>query len=97
MIQEDGKTVCISGCSHRGVLNIVRGFCPDVLVGGFHFMKLDPQTADAPFLELAAQELLSYPAVYYTGHCTGEKAYAFLKERMGDRLHSLSTGLRIVI
>lgn len=97
MIQEDGKTVCISGCSHRGVLNIVRWFQPHVLVGGFHFMKLDPQTADAPFLELAAKELLSHPTEYYTGHCTGEKAYAFLKERMGDRLHSLSTGLRIVI
>lgn len=97
MIREGGKTVCISGCSHRGVLNIVRWFQPDVLVGGFHFMKLDPQTGDEPFLELAAKELLSHPTVYYTGHCTGEKAYAFLKEKMGDRLHSLSTGTCIVI
>jgi 7,8-dihydropterin-6-yl-methyl-4-(beta-D-ribofuranosyl)aminobenzene 5'-phosphate synthase len=78
-------------------LNIVRWFQPHVLVGGFHFMKLDPQTADATFMELAAKELLSHSTVYYTGHCTGEKACAFLKERMGDRLHSLSTGLRIVI
>lgn len=93
LIRENGKTVCISGCSHRGILNIVRWFQPDVLVGGFHFMKLDPQTADAAFLERAAKELLSHPTVYYTGHCTGEKPFAFLKERMGDRLNTLSTGM----
>ena len=92
VIRENGKTVCVSGCSHRGIRNIVRWFRPDVLIGGFHFMKLDPDTSDAVVLEQAATELLSYPTVYYTGHCTGEKQFAFLKERMGSKLHALSTG-----
>ena len=98
LIREDDKTVLISGCSHRGILNIADAFEPDVLVGGFHFMKLDPQLhADARRLEHAAQALLARKTLYYTGHCTGEAPYAFLKERMGERLLPLTTGLEIVI
>ncbi len=92
LIEEAGKRVVISGCSHKGVLNIAAWLAPDVLVGGFHFMKLDPAGADAAFLEAAASALLAHDCVYYTGHCTGEAAYAFLKARMGERLHGLHTG-----
>ena len=40
MIEEKDKRVLISGCSHKGILNIVKWFKPDVLIGGFHFSKL---------------------------------------------------------
>ncbi len=91
IVEEEGKRICFSGCSHRGILNIAAHFRPDVLVGGFHFMKLDP-VADAQRLGDAAQELLQYPTVYYTGHCTGEGAFAFMKTIMGHSLKALSTG-----
>ena len=98
LIREGEKTVLISGCSHRGILNIAAAFKPDVLVGGFHFMKLDPESEeDAQRLEHAAQALLRHKTLYYTGHCTGEAPYAFLKARMGERLMPLTTGLQIVI
>lgn len=88
LIGEDGKTVCFSGCSHKGILNIVRWFRPDNLVGGFHFVKLE----DEDKLRESARFLLDSPTMYYTGHCTGEKQYRILKSVMGDRLHSISTG-----
>jgi len=97
VIRENGRRIVISGCSHKGVLNIVSWLRPDVLIGGFHFMKLHPEGADAPLLEDAARILLAHPCMYYTGHCTGENAYAFLKERMGGRLHALRTGDAFVI
>lgn len=92
LLQEGDKRVLISGCSHRGIRNIVRHFRPDVLVGGFHFKHLDPAGDGVQVLREAAGELMKYPAVYYTGHCTGQAQYDFLKTTMGDRLHALSTG-----
>ena len=97
LIQENGKRVLISGCSHKGILNIVDWFQPDVLIGGFHFTKLDPDGEGRTVLEDAAQILKQYPTVYYTGHCTGQAQFAFLKERMGDQLHYLAAGDTIIL
>lgn len=40
LIEQAGKRVLISGCFHKGILDLVEWFRPDVLVGGFHFSKL---------------------------------------------------------
>ena len=87
-ITEGEKRILLSGCSHKGILNIAGYFRPDVLIGGFHLNKLD----DLQELEHIAQELLLGNTVYYTGHCTGEKQYSELKKMMGSRLQRLSTG-----
>lgn len=97
VIHEDGKRVVISGCSHKGILNIVSWLSPDVLVGGFHFMKLDPAGSDAAILEDAAAQLLAHPCAYYTGHCTGADAFSFLKSRMGSCLHDIACGDTIIL
>lgn len=96
LIEEAGKKVLFSGCSHRGILNITRHFRPEVLIGGFHFMKLDPLT-HGDLLSQAAGELLELPTTYYTGHCTGQSQFDFLKDRMGSRLQSIRTGTVIEI
>lgn len=92
LIEENGKRICFSGCSHRGIQNIVHWFQPDVLIGGFHFSKLDPTGDGAVLLEEAARCLMESPTVYYTGHCTGQAQFAFLQQRMGTRLREFSTG-----
>lgn len=92
LIEEDGKRVLISGCSHKGILNIMEWFFPDVLVGGFHFMKTEPGET----LARAAAKLNGYSARYYTGHCTGELQYAYLKKYMTG-LEYLSCGKTVVI
>lgn len=88
LVREGEKRILISGCSHKGILNIVRWFQPDILIGGFHFMKIQ----DEAVLKAAAEALLQYSTVYYTGHCTGEAQFAYLKAIMGDRLHRIQTG-----
>jgi len=89
LIEEQGKRILISGCSHRGILNIMHRFQPDVCVGGFHFMKLSP---DSEELRRAAELLADYPTTYFTGHCTGQAQYDAMKQILGDRLHALSSG-----
>lgn len=91
LIREGEKRILVSGCSHRGVMNIKTWFAPDVFIGGFHFMKLDPER-DRIKLRAAASALMQKETLYFTGHCTGDAQYAMLKDVMGERLHRLSTG-----
>ncbi len=86
-VEEKGKRILFSGCSHRGILNIAAEFSPDVLIGGFHFSKL-PLDED---LKDAARQLAAQNTDYYTCHCTGEEQIAFMKPYL-PRLFSLSTG-----
>ena len=87
LIVENGKRILFSGCSHRGALNIVNRFRPDVLIGGFHLMK---HPIDDALIDYA-RRLDGCPVEYYTCHCTGEEQYAAMKPHM-RRLHYLSTG-----
>lgn len=97
MIEENGKKVLFSGCSHRGILNIMENFKPDVLIGGFHFMREELKDGKNQCLDNAAEILRDYHCEYYTCHCTGLSQYAYLKERMGDSLHYLSSGKTIIV
>ena len=91
LIREGERRIIVSGCSHRGAMNLKTWFAPDVFIGGFHLMKLDPEK-EATRLKFTALELLKQETVYYTGHCTGEAQYDALKIHMGERLQRLSTG-----
>jgi 7,8-dihydropterin-6-yl-methyl-4-(beta-D-ribofuranosyl)aminobenzene 5'-phosphate synthase len=93
MIEENGKRILFSGCSHKGIVNIASHFEPDILIGGFHLMNV----TDEGLLSQVADTLLQLPTTYYTGHCTGGPQYTFLKQRMGDRLHAISTGSVITL
>lgn len=92
LVEENGKRVLFSGCSHRGILDIADWFRPDVLVGGFHVSKLAPGAE----LDEAARILNRYDTAYYTCHCTGVEQYAYLAERM-PRLHYLACGDSVVV
>ena len=82
----------LMGCGHKGVLNII-GQCPaapDIVIGGFHLYS--PRTGEClpepVIMDLAA----NLPdAVYYTGHCTGDKALAILTRELRE-IHPLMTG-----
>lgn len=92
LIEENGKRILISGCSHKGILNIMHWLRPDVLVGGFHFMKRGLDET----LVSDARRLAAYPTDYYTCHCTGVEQYRRMKPHM-ERLHYLSAGQTISI
>lgn len=87
LIEEEGQTILISGCSHKGILSIANHFRPDFLIGGFHFMKIsDPDLLDHSARHLPAN------TTYFTGHCTGSAQFARLKTCLGPRLNSIQTG-----
>lgn len=97
LITEGDKKVLLSGCSHKGIRNIMEWVQCDVLLGGFHFMRLALEGEDRRLLEDAAHALMEYPTTYYTCHCTGLKQYGLLKEIMGEQLQYSATGDHITL
>lgn len=96
IVTEGDKKVLISGCSHKGICNLMEWAKEEKLrtiIGGFHFMTLEPE--DYGQLDQAAEALLQYPVTYYTCHCTGLDQYRYLKEKMGERLHYIAAGQTI--
>jgi len=87
LITEGSKRVLFSGCSHKGIENITEWFKPDVLVGGFHFSKM--QVGEELFS--LAKNLASYNTRYYTCHCTGSEQLAAMGEYIKE-LHGISAG-----
>ena len=92
LIEENGKKILISGCSHKGVLDIENWFEPDYLIGGFHYSKLP---LDNKLIEYA-KRLDAHDTKYFTCHCTGKEQADFMEKYM-DKLEYLSCGKTIEI
>lgn len=99
LIAEGDSRVLISGCAHRGIVNIIRkagqiDSAPlTAVVGGFHLAITGTAEVNEPLVDGTAEFLLESPGtVYYTGHCTGMPSYERMKRRMGDRIHYLHAG-----
>lgn len=93
LIEEAGKRHLITGCSHRGILNIATHFRPTTLIGGFHLRHATPE-----HLNHCASCLSALPtARYFTGHCTGEASFRHMQNILGARLLSLSTGQTLLV
>ena len=96
LVEEGDVRMLMTGCTHRGIRNVMHwsaGDAPTHVIGGFHFMKVPPE--DTAYLNAAANDLLSFPAQYFTCHCTGLDQYRYLKQRMGDRLDYIAAGQSI--
>lgn len=99
VITQGEHRILMSGCAHNGILNIldryyeIFGTYPDVVISGFHMMKKSDYTEEeVDNIRQTAYELLKTKALFYTGHCTGQKAFEIMKEIMGEQLRSFHSG-----
>lgn len=98
VISSGGKEALISGCAHKGIVNIMeqvselRGRAPDLVISGFHTEREAYKEQDIDSIQAVGRELKKYGSMYYTGHCTGEVAYRYLKEILGEQLQYFAGG-----
>lgn len=90
--------VILNSCSHGGADNIITEVSNTfpgkkilALIGGFHLFN----KSEEDVRELAERIKRTGISRVYTGHCTGKRAYAILKETLGDQLWQLSVGMGI--
>ena len=80
------KNVLIMGCGHCGVVNILERAAehrPEICIGGYHLsIPVTKKTVPEEILAGIAGELRQYDMDFYTCHCTGDKAFAYLAERV---------------
>lgn len=91
LIEENGKRVLVSGCSHKGILNIVNRFRPDIFIGGFHLCGAIEKYGEEHVLDIAKM-LDGFGGTYFTMHCTGDAEYRLMKTVLGKKLNELKAG-----
>jgi 7,8-dihydropterin-6-yl-methyl-4-(beta-D-ribofuranosyl)aminobenzene 5'-phosphate synthase len=107
-IREKGGLVVFTGCSHRGIVNMVdavaqrfQGLPVKAVFGGFHLIglpMLNTMAGSKKEVEDIARTLRRYDiGRIYTGHCTGPKGYRVLKGVLGEQLELLHTGSRLEV
>jgi len=98
IVTEKGKAALFSGCSHKGIDNIMcsaKKHSPTIhaVFGGFHLYNPVTKTEEPQeAVQRLINELSAYDTVFYTGHCTGSKAFESMRDSMGEKVQYLSTG-----
>jgi len=98
IITSEGKSVLFSGCSHKGITNILntaKNHQPAIqaVFGGFHlYNPATKSTEPQEVLQRLSDELSTHNVVFYTGHCTGSKAFDIMSNSLGDKVQYFSTG-----
>ncbi len=105
LLLELGKTILICGCAHKGIVNIIEKAASlterniNIVVGGMHlYNPITKRYESDDFIrELGKSLSKNRVSNYYTGHCTGEKAYQILKKELNSKIGDLKTGTIIEI
>ncbi len=104
LVIREEKTLLLSGCAHNGILNILDRYrelydgLPDIVLSGFHMMKKSDYTErETEIIRQTAEELAKKDILFYTGHCTGQKAVDIMRPVLGDRLTAMYCGMEILI
>lgn len=104
IISEGDKNILISGCAHRGIINIIEqaiqlaGTPMDAVIGGFHLSCPSISTSEPDeTIEAIARALLAWPTRYFTCHCTGLEAYEKLRILMGDQIRYIQAGAELTL
>jgi 7,8-dihydropterin-6-yl-methyl-4-(beta-D-ribofuranosyl)aminobenzene 5'-phosphate synthase len=104
VVFENYNKVLFSGCSHNGIGHIIdtleqrAGILFSQIVGGFHLSHFDEFNVDqADFLDALSLRFKNRKDTeFFTCHCTGEKAYNYMKFHLKDKLVRLKTGDSII-
>jgi len=103
IVTSEDKSILLSGCSHKGIANILctaKNHQPKInaVFGGFHLYNPATKSTEPPeVVQNLAGDLSAHDVMFYTGHCTGSKAFAIMQDSLGDMLQYFSTGSIIEI
>lgn len=99
LVIQSSATILLSGCAHNGILNILDRYnelyqnVPDFVISGFHMMKKTDYTpVEIQTICKTAEALKKWNTTFFTGHCTGQKAFDLMKPILGEQLVAIHSG-----
>ncbi len=100
LLIENDEIVLFSGCSHSGIVNILdevklysRTMKIKATFGGFHISNtLSRKNESEDYIVKLTEALGETDPVFYTGHCTGESNFMFIKGWMCRKIQTMNTG-----
>jgi 7,8-dihydropterin-6-yl-methyl-4-(beta-D-ribofuranosyl)aminobenzene 5'-phosphate synthase len=97
IIRDGDKIAVLIGCSHRGVENNVAAAMEiagtdrlSLLAGGMHLGRADDRRLDCAADYLSSLKIDQIVCC----HCTGDRAFEFLSDRLGGRVSQGRAGMR---
>ncbi len=100
LLIENDEIVLFSGCSHSGIVNIldeVKLYSKTMKIkatfGGFHIRNtISKKNESEDYIVKLAEALGETDPVFYTGHCTGENNFMYIKNWMCRKIQTMNTG-----
>jgi len=102
---DNNELIIFNSCSHNGVINSIETVKEHFLdkkvrayIGGFHFCNpISKQHATDEELRDFSNYFLENEIKLFTGHCTGEYSFNYLKTILGNKLNQIYTGLELEV
>jgi 7,8-dihydropterin-6-yl-methyl-4-(beta-D-ribofuranosyl)aminobenzene 5'-phosphate synthase len=100
LLIENDEIVLFSGCSHSGIVNIIeevklhsKTMKIKATFGGFHIHNPINKTNESEnYIVNLAEALGESDQIFYTGHCTGEKNFRYIKGWLCRKIQTMNTG-----
>ena len=102
---DNDELIAFNSCSHNGILNIIETIEKKIpnkrirsYVGGLHLSNPNTQKHESnEYLDSLIGKLNQKDIIIYTGHCTGNYAYNYLKDKLKNKVQPINTGMKLNI
>jgi len=105
VLEDNNELLLFNSCSHNGILNsieTVKRKIPDKTirsyVGGLHLGNTGVNYHESnEYLDFLIEKLKNLNIDIYSGHCTGKFVIQYLREKLGNSVHEINTGMELSI
>jgi len=102
VLEDNNELVIFNSCSHNGLLNAIETVKAKIpnkkirsYVGGLHLFspRIMRGKEYHKYLDDLINRLERLETTIYTGHCTGKYALDYMKDKLGEKIREINTGM----
>jgi len=106
VLEDDNELVVFNSCSHNGILNAIETVKTKIpnkairsYVGGLHLFspRIMRGKEYNKYLDDLISKLKGFDITIYTGHCTGKFALDCMKDKLGEMVREINTGMELQV